>query len=104
MTDKERKSCIRTIEFLRGLAFSVHGVMDIIDAQNCDEIIKMLEKQEPQIIRCKDCKHRDTEECPMRYEEWVSFEEDGYIESDNIAHDQTRDDGFCDRGERGEQE
>ena len=55
--------------------------------------------EELHIIRCKDCKHRGTEECPMHYEEWVSFEEDGYIESDNIAHDQTRDDGFCDRGE-----
>lgn len=57
---------------------------------------------ESQIIHCKNCKHRGTEECPMHYEEWVSFEEDGYIESDNIAHDQTRDDGFCDRGEREE--
>ena len=57
MTDKERKSCIRTIELLRGLAFNVHGVMDIIDAQNCDEIIKMLEKSETQIkpISYTDC-------------------------------------------------
>lgn len=57
MTDKERKSCIRTIELLRGLAFRVLGVMDIIDAQNCDEIIKMLEKSEAQIkpISYTDC-------------------------------------------------
>lgn len=66
--------------------------------------LEHLPSAEPEIIRCKDCKHRDEIECPMRYEEWVSFEEDGYIESDNIAHDQTRDDGFCDRGEREEQE
>lgn len=46
MKDKERKSCIQTIELLRRLAFNVHGVMDIIDAQNVDKIIKMLEEPE----------------------------------------------------------
>ena len=44
MTDKERKSCIHTIELLRRIAFNVHGVMDVIDAENCDKIIKMLEQ------------------------------------------------------------
>lgn len=46
MKDKERKSCIQTIELLRRLAFNVHGVMDIIDAQNVDKIIEMLEEPE----------------------------------------------------------
>lgn len=50
MTREEAKSCIRTIELLRRLAFNVHGVMDVIDAQNCDKIISML-SQEP----CGDC-------------------------------------------------
>lgn len=50
MTEKEAKSCIRTIELLRRLAFNVHGVMDVIDAGNCDKIISML-SQEP----CEDC-------------------------------------------------
>lgn len=54
MDDKERKSCINTIEVLRGLAFNVHGVMDVIDAQNCDKIIEMLNKPEPQWIPCSD--------------------------------------------------
>ena len=57
---------------------------------------------EPQIIRCKNCKYRNTEECPMHYEEWVRHEEGGYIDSDYVAYDQTRDDGFCDRGEEGD--
>ena len=52
MTDKERKSCIQTIELLRRLAFNVHGVMDVIDAQNCDKIIEMLNKPEPHWIPC----------------------------------------------------
>lgn len=46
MTGEESKSCIQTIKLLRRLAFNVHGVMDVIDAQNCDKIIAML-SQEP---------------------------------------------------------
>lgn len=55
------------------------------------------------VIRCKDCKHRGTDDCPMYFEEQVEWEEDGgYIECDTIYHDYTEDDGFCDRGERKE--
>lgn len=50
MTEKEAKSCIRTIELLRRLAFNVHGVMDVIDAGNCDKIIAMLSQES-----CGDC-------------------------------------------------
>ena len=46
MTSKEAKSCIKTIEMLRRLAYNIHGVMDVIDAENCEKIIKALE-QEP---------------------------------------------------------
>ena len=38
MTDAELKSCIGTIEMLRRL----HGVMNVIDAGNCEKIIKVL--------------------------------------------------------------
>lgn len=50
MTEKEAKSCIQTIELLRRLAFNVHGVMDVIDAQNCDKIIALLSQES-----CGDC-------------------------------------------------
>ena len=46
MTNKEIKSCVGTIEMLRRLAYNIHGVMDVIDADNCEKIIKALE-QEP---------------------------------------------------------
>lgn len=46
MTYKEIKSCVGTIEMLRRLAYNIHGVMDVIDADNCEKIIKALE-QEP---------------------------------------------------------
>lgn len=45
MDEKTIKSCICTITALRRLAFNVRGVMDVVDAQNCDTIIKLLEEQ-----------------------------------------------------------
>lgn len=49
MTKEEAKSCIGTIEMLQRLAYNIHGVMDVIDADNCEKIIKALE-QEPRWI------------------------------------------------------
>ena len=45
MTNKEAKSCIKTIEMLRRLAYNIHGVMDVIDADNCEKIIKALKQE-----------------------------------------------------------
>ena len=73
MTDKERKSCIRTIELLRRLAFNVHGVMDVIDEQNCEKIIEMLNKPEPQWIPC-------SEGLPEEDGEYLVTFEKGYAE------------------------
>lgn len=66
MNDKERKSCINTIELLRRLAFNVHGVMDVIDAQNCDKIIEMLNKPEPHWIPT------NKERPPQHQEIWIT--------------------------------
>lgn len=46
MIREEAKSCICTIKMLQRLAYNIHGVMDVIDADNCKKIIKALE-QEP---------------------------------------------------------
>ena len=43
MTLKERQSCISTINLLRRLAFNVHGVIDVIDNENCDKLIALLD-------------------------------------------------------------
>lgn len=43
MTDKERKSCIDTINTLRRLALNIHGVIDVVDNENCERVIAMLE-------------------------------------------------------------
>lgn len=53
MNIEEAKSCIGTIEMLQRLAYNIHGVMDVIDADNCKKIIKALE-QEP----CEDAVSR----------------------------------------------
>ena len=59
-----------------------------------------------EVVRCKDCKHRGSETyCPMCFEEWYEIDEgDGYYDSDFTTHDRTIDEGFCDRGERKENE
>ena len=40
---KDVQSCICTINMLRNLAYNTTGVLDWIDHENCDKIIKMLE-------------------------------------------------------------
>ena len=43
MTLKERQSCIHTIQTLRRLALNIHGVIDVVDDANCNELIRLLE-------------------------------------------------------------
>ena len=51
-------------------------------------------------VRCKECKHRGDYGCPMYHEEYIEWDDDEYHESEIICYDRTRDDGFCDLGER----
>ena len=66
------------------------------------EYINDLPSAEPKIIHCKDCRNRGEDECPMRHVERIEWEEDGYIEVDDIVHDYTKPYGYCDKGERNE--
>lgn len=43
MTDKEIKSCVKTLELLRRLALNIHGVIDVVDDENIDKMIDMLQ-------------------------------------------------------------
>lgn len=52
------------------------------------------------IVYCKDCKHRRTDNCPMYFEEWIEIDEDGCPSLDDIHYDNTKEYGFCDRGEK----
>lgn len=52
-----------------------------------------------EVVRCKDCKHRRENECPMYHEEWsVTEDGDDWLNT----NDYTKDNGFCDWGERRE--
>ena len=56
-----------------------------------------------EVVRCKDCKHRQEDECPMFFEEQIDIDEgDGYYDTNHIFHDYTQDDGYCSWGERRE--
>lgn len=64
-----------------------------------DWILKVI-KDQPDIVRCKDCKHRCSDKCPMYHEELREYDDYGYKSVDEVATDNTIDDGFCDKGER----
>lgn len=79
------------------------------ESLHIDVIVDALENlpsAETEIIRCKNCKHRDSNDCPMHYEEWIEIDEgDGYFDTDTIIHDWTTDEGFCHCAElRGKEE
>ena len=69
-------------------------------AEDVYKVLNDMPSAQPEIVRCKDCKNRGDDDCPMRFIEWVEYDDDGYIEHDDIIHDYTKDDGFCDRAER----
>ena len=66
------------------------------DMKKVLNVLKKLPSAESEIIHCKNCKHRESNDCPMYYEEWIEIDEgDGYFDTDNIIHDWTTDEGFC---------
>ena len=104
MSDKDLvNDCISRQDSVK----TMYDLCEHIDQESLhiDVIVDALENlptAEPKIIHCKDCRNRDGDECPMRHVEWVEWEEDGYIEVDDIVHDYTEPHGYCDKGERNE--
>jgi len=74
--------------------------MEMYTDDDAVEAIEALPSAQPEIVRCKECKHRYTDECPMRYIEWVERDEYGEYELRDIVHDYTEDEKFCSEGER----
>ena len=70
---------------------------DIEDAPTVDAV---------EVVPCKECKHRGhILRCPMCFEEQYEFDEgDGYMCTDYRTYDRTKDNGYCDRGERKDNE
>lgn len=84
----------KTIDEFETTPFDDYG-----DYQRAIELIENMPSAEPKIIHCKDCRNRGEDECPMRHVERIEWEEDGYIEVDDIVHDYTEPYGYCDKGE-----
>ena len=67
----------------------------------CDKLLALPSADAVEVVRCKDCKYRHEDECPMQFEEQYDIDEgDGYYDTNYIVHDYTQDDGFCSWGER----
>jgi hypothetical protein len=49
------------------------------------------------VVRCRECIHRGTDNCPMIQEDYYYDEDDG---SDYVMRDYTEDNGFCHKGAR----
>lgn len=82
------------LELVKKSASCIYGILAPI-AMLCPTI-----EAEP-VVRCKDCRHRyDVEHCPM-CQEHDYRDEDG--DCDYYTVDRTTDNGFCDRGERWEE-
>lgn len=69
------------------------GFMDGVDAGYRSA------KDELGIVLCKDCKYRGENECPRYEEQWVEYDDDGYLDEELYIVNNTVDDGFCERGE-----
>lgn len=69
-----------------------HHLMRITKKQPTADVVK--------VVRCKDCKHRGTDDCPMYHEEYIAWDDDGCLERDIIIHDATESNSFCSHGER----
>ena len=69
-----------------------------------EEFVRFLKKQPTvdavPVVRCRECKHRYTEDCPMYFHS--SYWHEGYEEYVDDDTDHTEDDYFCQEGERKE--
>ena len=69
-----------------------------------EEFVRFLKKQliidAVPVVRCRECKHRSTEDCPMYFHS--SYWHEGYEEYVDDDTDHTEDDYFCQEGERKE--
>ena len=72
-------------------AYGYVDAKQISDAQTVDAV---------PVVRCRECKHRYTENCPMYFHDFYWLE--GYGEYVDDDTDHTEDDYFCPKGERKE--
>ena len=94
MTRSEAIKVLRTESVeLGGNAVSVCRFLEALDMA-----IKALDAVP--VVRCRECKHRYTENCPMYFH--ASYWHEGYEEYVDDDTDHTEDNYFCPEGERKE--
>ena len=68
-----------------------------LDGEKCHATVTAPTVDAVPVVRCKDCKHRqELRECPMYHLNYARYE----WQLDDDCDDYTKDDGFCDKGER----
>ena len=108
MTQKDKKlNCLncRIGDFKHSLCDCHNGFCAIYKGIGTQEdffmAIEALSSNAMQVVQCKDCKHRETDDCPMYWEEWLVIEDcDGYADDKYVVHDYTTNNGYCHYGER----
>ena len=78
----------RSEEFMTAIDVAI---ADLADAPTVDAV---------EVVRCREGKHRYTEDCPMYFH--ASYWHEGYEEYVDDDTDHTEDDYFCQEGEREE--
>jgi hypothetical protein len=87
-------------EVLHNITEKIHHYEAAVEA-----LRKELHETKSELVHCRDCKHRRRDKCPMYRVEIVQWMNDELMpEWDEIEHDSTKDDGYCDRGEREEKD
>lgn len=81
MTRKEAKSCIGTIEMLQRLAYNIHGVMDVIDADNYEKETEYRKEYSWMAEKYINVPYEVDRLYPEKYELlWEITYQDGHIE------------------------
>ena len=100
----KRKEAIKWIDDRMCWGRGTFTANHLPNIDECWEAGRMaIEALQIDLVQCKDCKHRETDDCPMYRVEWFSiYKGHGDFEDDYIIHDYTTDDGYCNYGERKE--
>ena len=100
----KRKEAIKWIDDRMCWGRGTFTANHLPNIDECWEAGRMaIEALQIDLVQCKDCKHRETDDCPTYRVEWFSiYKGHGDFEDDYIIHDYTTDDGYCNYGERKE--
>jgi len=92
---QETKSC-----HLKAVCEALDMAIEALQFAEHFDLLKEFQSLQ-EVVQCKDCKHRETDDCPMYWVECLIIEDyDGYADDKYIVHDYTTDNGYCNYGER----